>query len=203
MNPLVDRQQWVIKMESFKEWYSMIGQAVQADTQHRHYMAKHQLWKGRLQQQLEQVGLKFEMQQPEPDFQPHQCNLCEAKFATYKALSVHMYKQHQQHAMERQYMEGTVCLSCLKEFHSTQRLRQHLQWKPDGCLRHLQETLWPFPCSDVPIKEVLRTAHRVPAFRLEGPMLPSQTNMDGGQTRQGISAYARGHPRTTGTSSPT
>ena len=30
-----------------------------------------------------------------------------------------------------------------------------------------------------------------------------QTNMDGGQTRQRISAYARGHPRTTGTSSPT
>ena len=173
-DPLVDRHQWVIRMGSFKEWYSMIGQAVQADTQYRHYMAKHQLWKGRLQQQLEHVGLKFEMQQPEPEFQPHQCNLCEAKFATYKALSVHMYKQHQQHARERQYMEGTVCLSCLKEFHSTQRLRQHLQWKPDGCLRHLQETLWPFPHNDVPIKEMLRTAHRVPTFRLEGPEMPSR-----------------------------
>eukprot|EP00434_Breviolum_minutum_P012794 symbB.v1.2.011275.t1/scaffold753.1/size277516/11 len=173
-DPLVDRHQWVIRMGSFKEWYSMIGQAVQADTQYRHYMAKHQLWKGRLQQQLEHVGLKFEMQQPEPEFQPHQCNLCEAKFATYKALSVHMYKQHQQHARERQYMEGTVCLSCLKEFHSTQRLRQHLQWKPDGCLRHLQETLWPFPHNDVPIKEMLRTAHRVPTFRLEGPEMLSR-----------------------------
>ncbi len=174
-SPEVDWEPWIQKTKSLTEWNAMINQAVQSTTLHRHYQAKHAQWKKQWQATLEVVGLSFvEAAKPSP-MTNFACSMCEARFCTYKDLSVHQYKQHGRHAAERAYMEGTVCFSCLKEFHSTQRLRQHLQWKPDRCLRHLQQTMWPLPYTDVPIKESLRTAHRVPAFRMPGPVMPDIT----------------------------
>eukprot|EP00434_Breviolum_minutum_P035323 symbB.v1.2.031260.t1/scaffold3609.1/size53966/2 len=171
--PTVDFEAWIQKASGMQEWHAMVGQALQAATIQRHYAAKHHQWKLKLQEILRTVGFNFHEASVQKPVQPHACNLCEARFSSYKALTVHHYKQHGRHAAERLYMEGTVCFSCLKDFHTTQRLRQHLQWKPDQCLHHLQQVLEPFAYTDVPLKDSLKTAHRVPAIRLAGPRLPT------------------------------
>ena len=171
--PTVDFEAWIQKASGMQEWHAMVGQALQAATIQRHYAAKHHQWKLKLQEILRTVGFNFHEASAQKPVQPHACHLCEARFSSYKALTVHHYKQHGRHAAERLYMEGTVCFSCLKDFHTTQRLRQHLQWKPDQCLHHLQQVLEPFAYTDVPLKDSLKTAHRVPAIRLAGPRLPT------------------------------
>lgn len=55
------------------------------------------------------------------------CSICDAAFNDQRALSVHQKNLHQISAEVRAYMgHPTQCGSCLMEWHTTQRLRQHL-----------------------------------------------------------------------------
>ena len=44
----------------------------------------------------------------------------------------------------------------------------------DKCLRRLQAIWWPHPPIDLPRKAELKSSHRLPAFRVQGPQLPSR-----------------------------
>eukprot|EP00438_Fugacium_kawagutii_P024004 Skav207432 [mRNA] locus=scaffold1798:155360:156910:+ [translate_table: standard] len=105
------------------------------------------------------------------------CSLCQAAFADAKALSVHHKKMHNISASVRAYMfHPTRCESCLTNFHTTQRLRQHLQWRPELCLRHLQEVHQPLDDQEIAEQETVlqsQTDYRMAAFREPGPLLPS------------------------------
>ena len=119
---------------------------------------------------------------PAPDVTPpvHSdwlCQKCGKTFGTGKALSVHLYKQHQQHADVRSFMDSTTCGACLKNYHTVQRLRQHLQYPKGCCLRKLRTIWWPMdPQALVNYKPVIDTkaAHRIPAIQAFGPLLPDR-----------------------------
>eukprot|EP00438_Fugacium_kawagutii_P016196 Skav224046 [mRNA] locus=scaffold534:17677:20952:- [translate_table: standard] len=108
---------------------------------------------------------------------PFACEECDASFTTAKGLSVHKYKEHGQQAYVRQYMPlATQCGSCLKLFQNSQKLRQHLQWRNNGCLRHLEDVWHPLPSEAIAQVELVSgvvTSHRQPAAQCFGPPLPT------------------------------
>lgn len=74
-------------------------------------------------------------------------------------------------------LHGSRCRSCLREFHTTQRLRQRLQYQPNGCFVHLTGVL--FPLTSEEVLEVSTTrqkgaGYRIPPVRLPGPRLPDR-----------------------------
>eukprot|EP00438_Fugacium_kawagutii_P025126 Skav230799 [mRNA] locus=scaffold312:191033:197728:+ [translate_table: standard] len=102
------------------------------------------------------------------------CEYCNAAFSSATALSVHQKKMHSVAAQVRLYMHHpTECQSCLVDFHTTQRLRQHLQHKPDQCLAHLQSVLQPMTADDIKVQQK-QTSYRMAAVRVQGPLLPSR-----------------------------
>ena len=103
------------------------------------------------------------------------CLQCGMEFHGRAALTVHQYKIHHVLAPERAYIYNTTCGSCLRCYHSIQRVRQHLQLHQD-CFAHLVD-IW-FPRDDVAIGEVDRTSsrneHRLPFDLVHGPLLPTR-----------------------------
>eukprot|EP00438_Fugacium_kawagutii_P035933 Skav228006 [mRNA] locus=scaffold390:483634:489307:- [translate_table: standard] len=113
---------------------------------------------------------------------PHPCSFCEASFDSHKALSVRLKQQHGIAAEVRSYMtHPTICASCLMECHSTQRLRQHLQYHRDQCLRHLQDVLTPMSpqeVSQMPTVRQPQAHYRLACFRVPGLLLPTRAQWD-------------------------
>ena len=174
-DPLVDWDAWKPYYMAGRDWALASISAMNADTTYRHSQARYRLWRRDFQEAMSQLGLKF---QDEPQIlitKTWKCDQCGAGFIDNKSKSVHMYKVHHQHAEVRAYMDSTTCGACLKDFHTIQKLRQHLQHRPERCLRTLQ-TLWhPFDATVLkdfkPPLEV-KHAHRLPALQCFGPLLP-------------------------------
>eukprot|EP00438_Fugacium_kawagutii_P018343 Skav225113 [mRNA] locus=scaffold6354:112097:122521:+ [translate_table: standard] len=107
----------------------------------------------------------------------HVCTHCGKSFESYKSLSVHCLLAHQQTAPARAYMPfPSTCACCLRDFYTTQRLRQHLQYARGACLPLLR-SIW-FPMTQQEIQDVValpqkQSAHRLVPFRVSGPCLPS------------------------------
>eukprot|EP00438_Fugacium_kawagutii_P028664 Skav214042 [mRNA] locus=scaffold2017:203385:213674:+ [translate_table: standard] len=108
----------------------------------------------------------------------HACSECDRAFETAKALAVHRLVAHGRNSNVRCWMHSTTqCLSCLKVFNATQKLRQHLQHPTNPCLVHLQEVLQPLSDSDIQAQETVtmksqRAQYREPAKQAFGPLLP-------------------------------
>ena len=174
-DPLVDWDAWKPHYMAGRDWALAAISAMNADTTYRHSQARYRLWRRDFQDEMRQLGLTFQEEEPVLLTKTWKCEQCGAGFFDNKLRSVHMYKVHHQHAEVRAYMDSTTCGACLKDFHTIQKLRQHLQHRPDKCLRTLQ-TLWhPFDVAVLkdfkPTPEV-KHAHRPPALQCFGPLLP-------------------------------
>ena len=177
--PHLDFERWTECLKQAKEWTAMVNRAMQADTLHRFNLATYQTWRLQFRESLCQAGAVFPstsvlQQQCQ---HPWHCQECDQGFATQRALSVHLYKRHNRHADARSFMDSTVCGSCLKDYHTIQRLRQHLQYQRGHCLAKLRTIWWPFDTQNlVQFKPEIDTkaAHRIPAIQCYGPMLPDR-----------------------------
>ena len=63
----------------------------------------------------------------------YRCGQCDKGFMTMQALATHMYHKHGTMSVERPYIQSTTCAGCLKDFHTTWRVQQHLRYRPNGC----------------------------------------------------------------------
>ena len=176
-DPMVDDRQWWDLVQQ-QEWNALIRRVCDADTVYTHYMARYRVWRQQFRTAITDAGVKLHQPAPEPTSTKGliACPHCDKSFATPRALSVHQYKVHGNHADVRQFISDTVCGVCLKDFHSLQRVRQHLQYKQheDKCLRRLQAIWWPHQPIDLPRKAELKSSHRLPAVRVQGPQLPNR-----------------------------
>lgn len=106
------------------------------------------------------------------------CEVCGKAFDGQKALAVHRQTAHSLAAAVRKYMpDATFRHACNRDFHSTQKLRQHLQYVNGKCLEKL-ESIW-VPLSDEEVAQVVTvkqctTAHRLPPRQHFGPQLPTK-----------------------------
>ena len=172
---------WQDKLSNIREWNAYVHRALQADTTYRFQTSRYQMWRLQFRTGLCDLGCAIVDEPKEQEDRTRagwDCTQCDKRFFSSKALSVHMYKQHHRHADVRDYMDSSTCGACLKDFHTVQRLRQHLQYPRGTCLQQLRAVWWPFDTQNlVDFKPQIdvKASHRIPALQCYGPPLPPRS----------------------------
>ncbi|CAE7768865.1 unnamed protein product [Symbiodinium sp. CCMP2592] len=107
------------------------------------------------------------------------CPICQKKFAKRSGLGVHFFKTHGRHAEYREFLDGSRCKACNKEFWTIGRLEDHLRYS-NKCVRVLrrdykpQQTIPPGYGSTK--RRQNETANYTPAAptRVDGPLKESE-----------------------------
>eukprot|EP00438_Fugacium_kawagutii_P001232 Skav223428 [mRNA] locus=scaffold350:464814:488244:+ [translate_table: standard] len=109
---------------------------------------------------------------------PWTCRLCGQGFDSACGHAVHMRQKHGLNAGVRQYMPfPSTCVCCLRDFFTLQKLRQHLQYRPNGCWTKLESIYFPeepLPHKSAATNRMAQDDYRRPAQQLYGPLLPSR-----------------------------
>ncbi|CAE7782217.1 unnamed protein product [Symbiodinium sp. CCMP2592] len=101
--------------------------------------------------------------------QSYRCPVCQDIFPSLHAVRAHLHRKHGVLSDVTAYMAGSVCLWCMQDFHSSDRLKYHLQTQRP-CLHGLRVTVGPVYQYGSGTKRKGRAAHRgVPPQRLCGP----------------------------------
>ena len=183
-----DRQSWFQAWECLRDckpWKSWIRKAGA-----KHLMQEKLAWEvstyhASIVSELQAAGLHFVAQdQKEPESKIYSCPQCSASFKTRQQCALHEFRMHNAIAEERYYVQSTVCSGCLKDFHTTFRVTQHLRYRPNLC--------WDRICHvkprDVPVTialpEHLQGVCRLPAVRRHhGPLRPTSHHRERQQVR--------------------
>ena len=102
------------------------------------------------------------------------CVQCDRTFRTRQARAAHAYRKHNIMSDERPYIPLTNCPGCLRDFHTTWRLQQHLKYHPNGCWDRVHGARVPDTPVTIALPEHLKHIKRLPAVRrLHGPLRPT------------------------------
>ena len=77
------------------------------------------------------------------------CYTCGKEFATRTALGVHSRMVHGTHSLGAKYAPASQCFVCLTEYHTRQRLAQHLEYGTTQCLQVMIDTIEPLLSCDI------------------------------------------------------
>ena len=74
-------------------------------------------------------------------------------------------------SLERPYIQSTTCAGCLKDFHTTWRVQQHLKYRPNGCWDRVCGSRQPDLPATITLPPHLKNIKRLPAIRrMHGPI---------------------------------
>ena len=123
---------------------------------------------------LEQHGAVLHSPLPEvPSLPLHACPECAMTFSTSTGVAVHRAKKHGIHSPLKAFVQSPVCPGCLKHMWTTQRVIQHLRYRPNRCLDRLIANKVPQEHVMVGLPDHLQKVKRLPATRSHhGPLLP-------------------------------
>lgn len=137
-------------------------------------------WYAKMFRQLQDGGLQFNYNPLElqslASAEQAMVFWCGRQFGSLKALTVHQWQAHQQHAPVR----DAICPCCLKNFWTVARARQHLAYIPRrGGVNYCYQQLVqrgvqqdPLTIEDTEIREALKGINRLEATAVQGPKLP-------------------------------
>ena len=155
---------WPSALRLGKGWDLLVSKLTAEEAMNGHLLAKQKWSEGRMSphtgRQLKDRGT-------------HSCSLCNASFFGLMEYTNHLRKRHGIHPEVRGYIEGTVCGSCLRDFHTLQRVRQHLLYATK-CLGHLKEVWTPMEAAMVESSICTKTAYRIPWSYRHGPKMPTK-----------------------------
>ena len=98
------------------------------------------------------------------------CHICQEVFPSRHAVAAHIHRKHSVVSCYTKLTNGTVCLWCHTEMHSTDRLKYHLRTTP-VCLHGLRVTVGEVYEYGTGTKRTGQRQHRgLPALRLPGPI---------------------------------
>ena len=103
---------------------------------------------------------------------PHACScpLCHLLLPSAHALAAHLHRRHTIVNVLTKFTQGTVCLWCHCEHHTTDRLKYHLRVSP-ACVHGLRVTVGETYIYGSGTKRSGQRTHRgLPSFRLPGPI---------------------------------
>ena len=125
----------------------------------------------------------------DPEAPKFGCAHCDCSFRTKQACAAHAYQKHKIMSDERPYIQSTNCPGCLRDFHTTWRLQQHLKYHPNGCWDRVHGARLPDTPVKISLPEHLKHVKRLPAVRrLHGPLRPTSTQRQRISLNQRISA---------------
>ena len=99
---------------------------------------------------------------------------CGRVFSTGQGLALHRRKVHGIYSLERPFLQGATCPSCLRHFWTTQRLQQHLSYIPrrvgyNPCFFALSSQGYQADYEQVSFPRFVRGLQRVEALPVQGP----------------------------------
>ena len=167
-------------------WTRVVKHTCRLATSQQQVMDIATTWYAKLFRKLQDGGLKFnynplELQSLAGAEDTMAC-WCGRRFGSLKALSVHQWQAHQQHAPEFWLVRDPICPCCLRNFWTVARARQHLAYIPRrGGVNHCYQQLIlrgvhhsEHAIEDVSIPEALKGINRLEATAAQGPKLPDE-----------------------------
>ena len=119
----------------------------------------------------------------------HGCSSCSQSFPTLQQLALHAFRRHGIVAQERHYAQSTVCPGCLKDYHTTFRVTQHLRYRRNGCWDRIFGARAPDTPVTIELPTHLSKVKRLPAVRRHyGPIRPTSVQRSRIALRQAIVA---------------
>eukprot|EP00435_Cladocopium_sp_Y103_P055424 s705_g18.t1 len=180
-DPPAHRDDWIAVLDSlatYRAWKPLIKRAVL-----RHAVQERLAWEVKyyhnaLEHELSLCGATIvkpdEIEHPAPATVRHVCPDCDAVFPSKQQLALHAFRKHGIQAQERAYVQSTVCAGCLKDFHTTFRVTQHLRHRPNGCWDRVYLARPPADPVTIDLPPHLQKVKRLPAFRRHhGPLRPT------------------------------
>ena len=164
-----DRPMWVEAWEmlcSCKSWKSWIKTACR-----KHLLQEKIAWEvsylhDQILAELTSTGMQLLDNKHDPDPAPcFSCHHCDAHFTSHQQRAPHEYRIHQVIAEERCLVQSTMCGGCLKDFHKTFRVTQHLRHRPNRCWSRLAGVKAPAEPITVQPPDHQRGVPRIPAVR--------------------------------------
>lgn len=91
-------------------------------------------------------------------------------------------------SLERPYIQSTTCAGCLKDFHTTWRVQQHLKYRPNGCWDRVCGSRQPDLPATITLPPHLKNIKRLPAIRrMHGPIRRTSVQRQRTKLKQRIS----------------
>eukprot|EP00438_Fugacium_kawagutii_P001273 Skav222103 [mRNA] locus=scaffold4111:20221:23028:- [translate_table: standard] len=172
---------WISMVQAdAKRWKNLCTRLRKRANLYAHIQARRHEW----EQEFDQILYAAPLSQlpVEPTVGAFACPTCAQTFHSAKGLAVHRLTLHNEPAFARRFMpDGTTCGACLKSYQNSQKLRQHLQWRANGCLNRLEEVWLPMTneeVADVPLESGRVTSHRQPPQITFGPPLPTRAEWE-------------------------
>lgn len=179
-DPTASLQPWIQFVQtcgpSWRKKCSRLARQQAIFTQNQAQLA---LWKERVQDLFAQAGFPARKEARLKDVaRDFVCHVCSAAFASGTACAVHLQQMHGIGASVRQYMPfPSLCVGCMKDFHTLQKHRQHLQYRRNNCLPLLESILHPEAPGEhrsLATNKMHQDEYRKPACRVPGPLLPTR-----------------------------
>ena len=173
------RASWIAcwsALRSYPSWRAKIRRAVKKHLLQENLAYEVRQYHVSIRSELEHAGLQFvDFPSAEPEVpQPFRCADCTATFETSQRLAVHAFRNHGRRALESYYAQSDCCPGCLRTFHTTFRVVQHLRYKPNQCWERIYGVRAPDTPGTVTLPPHLAGVHRLPAIRLHhGPLRPT------------------------------
>lgn len=185
------RADWIEAWEQLRQarsWKRWISTAVRKHLEQEKIAWEIRTYHWSIRSELERFGM--ELVQPLDSSLPKNpsvfaCSRCNATFASAQQLAVHAFRLHQVRADESYYVQTEICPGCLKNFHTTFRVVQHLRYRKNLCWDRIYGVRPPDVPGHVTLPEHLAGVHRLPAVRRHhGPLRPTSKQRDCLRIRQ-------------------
>ena len=176
---------WIAFVQLDPAWKGKVRAAIRSCKTYRHEAAKQLVWQAQFDRFLAEHGVPEQPQTEEQGGPKWECDLCQMRFESKRALAMHSHKVHKYRALVRYYASGDTCQACCKWYHCRERLRTHLTTS-EKCLQNLIACLPPFPEEKADLLDqedrergrLLRkdgwwpTKAFLPVLKIYGPTLP-------------------------------
>ena len=185
------RAQWIDAWSSLRsspKWKAQVKRAVckhlfqeknayEVRTYHRHIL-----------QEMKHFDIAVDPGEDDPCPQhAFTCFECQIGFASGQQLALHEIKIHGMRAREWQYVQSEVCPGCLKTFHTSYRVCQHLRYRQNRCWERVHGVRQPAEPVSIQLPDHLKGVHRLPSTRKHhGPLRPTAHHRERLRVRQAI-----------------
>ena len=145
-DPLHD---WIQFVSLDQTWKARIRKTCKSALAYHHAKSTQVLWEHHFSLTLAAHGAVVPM--PDTSSQSGdlwQCDLCEKRFSSSRALAMHAVREHNYKKKARYYTAGATCPACLKHFHHRTRLAVHLE-QQESCFQSIQSCWPPMPHDEV------------------------------------------------------